>query len=273
MNLISSAAIFIVLCVSISEGLLASGLNNNADVDVASQEPNRTNDRAMLPVNAHAHSLEPEDRADKIEQVVLRIGTHILHVPKNYIDGSDGFQGKFGYLKIRALLPCLLPETPSNRTEFHKDYWDKVIIANIDELEKAQLTGRALLDAIVKDDLSINYLRKYPMTEDSASEDIKGSNFRMFKNDLLSRDVFYEKNSTPLFVLDCVRKDRFAKYPYCQSRSVFDENLLLEYYYSRSYIEQSIQDSLVVDARIKKLFSLFLSPSPEKNYNVNGVCE
>ena len=53
----------------------------------------------------------PINHDDASAAVLVQVGPEVLHVPKAYIDGSDGFQGKFGYLKIKAELPCLTPLT------------------------------------------------------------------------------------------------------------------------------------------------------------------
>jgi hypothetical protein len=58
---------------------------------------------------------------------VRKIGNYTLRIPPGYIHSMDGYQNSFGYIRIRALLPCLQPETTENTAEFHKNTLGHII--------------------------------------------------------------------------------------------------------------------------------------------------
>jgi hypothetical protein len=91
--------------------------------------------------------------------VTTKIGDFTLHVPANYIDASDGFQDKFGYIRIRALLPCLVPETPENAAEFHKNTLGNILVASLATWDGHYLTGEKLLQVHIANDRSVGHLR------------------------------------------------------------------------------------------------------------------
>jgi hypothetical protein len=67
----------------------------------------------IYPASAQSYQIIAEEDDRNISNkgtVQIVIGGYILHVPSDYIDNMDGFQNRFGYLRLRALLPCLTPE-------------------------------------------------------------------------------------------------------------------------------------------------------------------
>ena len=198
----------------------------------------------------------PTSLSEATPTVTVRVGDATLTVPKNYIDRSDGFQGKFGYLRIRALLPCLTPEPPENVTEFHRTGWGNVIVARFSVWD-------------------VKHLRPNPTSDQDDIVGVSSSDFHIYKDDLLDEDLIFRNKSGTIFVLECGRhSDRPS--PSCSSRSIVQDKFLLEYRYSRSFVDQSIGDSLMIDEKIHDLFLTFLSHKADMAPNTvvtAGACK
>jgi hypothetical protein len=160
--------------------------------------------------------------------VIVQVGDVTLHVPGNYIDRADGFQGKLGYLNIHALLPCLLPETSQNTAEFHKNTFGAMLTARISLWDVHDLTGAQLLSRIVEFNDCAKHAVPNAINQAENEEDLLGTGFHLYKDIVSARDIFYLTGSDPSFLLDCLRPDK-VPYPSCSSRSVFGGSLLLEY--------------------------------------------
>ena len=217
----------------------------------------------------------PTSLSEATPTVTVRVGDATLTVPKNYIDRSDGFQGKFGYLRIRALLPCLTPETPENVTEFHRTGWGNVIVARFSVWDTHELAGGELLAAHINNNRAVKHLRPNPTSDQDDIVGVSSSDFHIYKDDLLDEDLIFRNKSGTIFVLECGRhSDRPS--PSCSSRSIVQDKFLLEYRYSRSFVDQSIGDSLMIDEKIHDLFLTFLSHKADMAPNTvvtAGACK
>lgn len=193
------------------------------------------------------------------EDLVGTVGGVTLHVPRGYIDAADGYQRAFGYIKLHALLPCLLPETAANRAEFHKNTIGPVMTLILSQWDQHNLTGQALLDALK--DGSKNW-RPSP----------KPNGFENYYADLLRQDVFALKGSDPLFIIQCWRHAD-VPFPSCGVRERIWNTVLLEYRYDRSFIDNSIGNSIEIDRNVHKLLNSFLMPSATSDNNKTGICK
>jgi len=238
---------------------------------VAGAPSGAKNSRSLEATNVSSD--QPASLSETTPIVTVQVGDATLHVPKAYIDSADGFQGKFGYLKIRALLPCLAPETPENTAEFHRTHWASIVVARLSVWDIHELTGEKLLAIHIENNKSVKHLRLHPTTDEEDNIDLPQSDFHMYKDDLLGMDIFFRNDAVSTFVLQCWRHSDVARFPSCSSRSVVEKYFLLDYEYSRSFIDQSIEESLAIDARIKRLFLSFLLPGNQTTVSTTGACK
>ena len=81
--------------------------------------------------------------------IVTHLAGHTLTIPTGYV---SSFMGYANNVQIRALLPCLVPETPENTAEFHKNTYGRVLTANLNPLsDNPYRSGQVLLDKINED--------------------------------------------------------------------------------------------------------------------------
>jgi hypothetical protein len=192
----------------------------------------------------------------------VRVDGFTLHVPQNYFNGFDGYQYKSGYLSVRALLPCLEPETPENTAEFHKNTLGNTITLKISELGEHDLTGEPLLTALLHDQHPI------PKTRDDPAY-LPG--FELYRSDVLSRDIFVRRDVDPPLVLVCFEPSS-VPFPSCSQRETMNGSLLLEYRFSRSFIAHTPHAASVIDRNVRNLVTAFLTQPEGKKFN-DGVCE
>jgi hypothetical protein len=204
--------------------------------------------------------------------VTVHVGDHTLYVPGNYINRFDGFQFKMGYLHIHALLPCLLPETPDNAAEFHQNHWANVLDARLSVWDTHYLIGANLLAARMADNKKFEYLMPGNAYDAEHTFAVPGTDFYLYKDNMISGDIFFTNSLTTMFVLQCTRQI-MGPFPFCESRSVIEISLLLEYGYSRSFVDKSLEQGLYIDNAIHKLFQLFLSPESATTTKNTGVCK
>jgi hypothetical protein len=214
--------------------------------------------------------ISPELPAQPIGQennATVQVGDLTLHVPRSYIDQSDGFQSKFDYLKIKALLPCLSPETPQNAAEFHRNTLGNTAVIRLSVADSHELTGDQLLAVrLAYNQYAHNYSNQAHHDPEFAS------GFDLYRNDLLSLDIFVLRGSSPLFVLECLRSTN-VPFPACFQREIIEGSMLLEYRFSRSFIEKSLATSLSIDANVRKLISAFITSEFEQKSSNQGVCK
>jgi hypothetical protein len=195
------------------------------------------------------------------------LGNYALSIPPGYVDGMDGYQGPFGYIHIRALLPCLEPETPANTTEFHKNTMGRVLDARLTLWTPPQRTGQELLDVFLEE--SEKAKQQYPGSPvfDFSISDVPGTNFRAYTNVFPSQDLFALKKSNPLFLISCWRGEdeqpqhAGVPFPSCSVRErIWDGRVLLEYRYDRSFIHKDVSASLTIDRNLQALLMSFMRP-------------
>ena len=117
--------------------------------------------------------------------VTRKMGSLTLHIPKGYLAPMDGYNRGFDYVKIWAKLPCLLPESASNTSEFHKNTLGSILIATLGAGDTG-LTGQELLNVRLKD----------WDTEQSAHEVGK---FVAYRDRLISVDIFALERFSDIF--------------------------------------------------------------------------
>lgn len=199
------------------------------------------------------------DRSEPTQMVEVQIATHTLQIRAGYV---SGFLGYTGYAQIHALLPCLLPEDKSNSPEFHKVGPGQVLIATLSQWKDSQIEGQALLDvyrghtAFVRRSTS-EQLAPYP-----EPNKIPGTHFITFKDELLSSDIYAARRMDgSMLILRCSIKDGLLRYPVCVVAERLWGDVLLEYSFSRSFIEDNVENSSVIDDRLRRLLSMFRSCS------------
>jgi hypothetical protein len=202
----------------------------------------------------------------------VKVEDTTLYIPEGYIDRTDGYQSKFGYVTMRALLPCLLPETPENMAEFHKNNFGNTVLIRIGAWDVNQLTGTRLLAARMAANKSFTASSNDSISDDDHGSVIPGSDFSIYKDRLGMSDIYLKKGSDPLFMLSCYRSNNFP-FPSCSSREVINGSLLLEYRYNRSIIDKSLGEISTIDTKIRALIVWFLDPKAEPHGSNTGVCK
>jgi len=245
------------------------GLVTQAQEAAPAKSSNDPKPSTLWPTNQSDDQISQKLPAQPIGRDIatVQIGGLTLHVPRSYIDQSDGFQNKFGYLKIKVLLPCLSPETPENAAEFHKNTLGNTAVIRLSVADSHDLTGNQLLAVR----LTYNqYAHNYSNQAHHDPEFAPG--FDLYRNDLLSLDIFVLRGSSPLFVLECLRSTN-VPFPACFRREIVEGSMLLEYRFSRSFIEKSLATSLSIDANVRKLVSAFIASASEQKLSNKEVCE
>lgn len=227
-------------------------------------------DGYLAPRLAAADGNDPSVPTSGPATVTKKVGGVILHVPGAYVDGDDGFQGKFGYLKIKAELPCLTSLTGDDPRIYGKG-WGSVLIAQLSTLDPKGLTGEALLKIHLDDNVYLKDADRPHGNVLGENNELAGTGFKFYEDNLLERDLFTYKQDSDIFLLECMRYKRLP-YPSCSSRSIINGHLLLEYTYARSFIDQGIGQSLLIDKRIHKLFDLFLQSKSDNDVAARGNC-
>ncbi len=203
--------------------------------------------------------------------VVIKLAAHTFYVPQAYIDASEGFQSKFGHLRIRALLPCLVPVPARYTAEKGSAGWGSDVVARLGILSAQELTGAELLSSRVKNNESVkNTIPSQNILENKDTLFIN-SQFHVYRDFLYHRDIFWLPNSVPLFLLDCSRGDR-APFPSCTSRNIISNDLVVEYTYSRKFVDPKIEESQVIEKSIEALFDYFQRPNMANELVKKGVC-
>jgi hypothetical protein len=197
---------------------------------------------------------------DNTAQVVVRtVGDRTLFIPHGYV---SSFLGYAGYVQIHALLPCLQPETPENKAEFHKSATGGVLTATLSEWDNRYRVGQQWLDTHVKNSEFVKSRDPSKRYLDTGPSNVPGTNFLLYKDILLQLDVFVLENSEPLFVLDCNLQSQFP-FPNCSVSEKFVGSLRLQYSFDRSFVDTGINNSITIDTRLRRLLESFLTPMPD----------
>jgi hypothetical protein len=219
-------------------------------------------------------ALDLVGRSDATSSDILAVdlGQVVLHVPRNYIDQFDGFQSKFGYVRIRALLPCLLPQTPENAKEFDINRIGRTVRIRISEHQPRELVGPDwLLNRLNERSRTIAGLKevgRLPAVED----EILPNGFTLYRAIAkFYKDMFVRHNPSPLFMLECSRFQD-VPYPFCSQRELTDDGLLLEYTYDRVMMHESPDVAAQIDTNIRRLVDVLHADHPASGLLTHGVC-
>ena len=221
------------------------------------------------------------------EIVVKKLGDHVLYIPKGYL---SSFLGYSGYVQIHALLPCLLPETSENTAAFHKTGMENILIANLSMWYYNNITGEQLLGVYIAN--SLYAIMNVPKLENKGIYfgRIENTDLFLLKNFFGNNtDIFVRPKPLPLFFFACDEpaSGPIAFSPGCSVRerifgdnvSIHDEkkmngDVLLEYHYRRSFINQDINNGIKIDEKLRSLLDSFLkAPESNNQKNQGGTCQ
>jgi hypothetical protein len=209
--------------------------------------------------------------------IVTRLAGHTLYIPKGYVTGFNA-----GDVKIQAMLPCLLPETPKNAAEF-RAFWHvghgsaRMLIATLSPLDEMPYQmGKAWLDIELKNSKEFNeYLLQEHHTEqlqaDIGPTVIPGKRLVAYKDTLLGYDIFVLPGTDPLFIVDCkMHSDKnpmhFIPFPTCGAREKALDNLHLDYFYDRTAnVDPNVDMAITIDDRLQRLIKSFLTPPAKQS--------
>jgi hypothetical protein len=176
-----------------------------------------------------------------------------------------------GFVRMKALLPCLLPKTPENAAEFEKNVLGSSIIITVTLADKNALTGDALLAARMKDAQSYREITgRGPSNLWTQHYDVGG--FEIFDYEGLLKDIFLLRDSHPTFFIECSRLNQ-VPFPHCFGRGLIHNHLLIEYEYSRTWIEGNLQTAESIDKNVRTLIARLASPETENSQLIQGVCQ
>lgn len=257
---------FIALVIGTFASMNANGQSARGSDDRSASRDSRTLASPLL-MNAAAS-------ADTAAMRTVQIGDFVFHVPYAYIDSWDGFQSKMGYIRMKVLLPCLEPKTSQNAAAFEKLGWGNTIVISIDRIGPSELTGDALLAVRLASAESYHRYVGDGVTEVRHHHDPSG--FEVFDDLALFQDeIFLLEGSKPAFFFECWRHDApdFVPFPSCAVRELVHSELLVQYRYSRAWIENDPKAGLTIDANVRKLIDSFAAPESLHNPPTRGVCQ
>ena len=226
-----------------------------------------------------------ENGAVSDEIIVRKLGDHVLYIPKGYL---SSFLGYSGYVQIHALLPCLLPETDENAMKFQS--MDNILIATLSMWDYLNLTGEHLLGLYMSQSLYAIISHPSLKNESIFAGRIDNTDLYQLKDFFLgTSDIFVRPKPLPLFLFKCDGPDRspFPAAPNCSVRErifedqtkIHDErkmngDILLEYHYRRSFINQDINNGIKIDEKLRSLLDSFLkAPESNNQKNQGGTCQ
>jgi hypothetical protein len=212
------------------------------------------------------------------DTIVTHLAGHTLAIPRGYV---SSFIGYAGHVQIHALLPCLVPETAENASEFHKANYGRVLRANPNPFSDAPYRdGQALLDekirmsAFTKNAAETKDpdFARFEKTHNPEHRDpsigpnpTRGSKLVQYDDALMHRDIFVLPGSAPLLVVECSRRTSSTANSEC---SVFERapgDLHLWYWYDRTSFGDSDVDAVApIDARLQRLLESFLTATPKQ---------
>ena len=209
------------------------------------------------------------------EVVVTQIGGHIFHIPQGYV---STFLGYAGYVQIQTLLPCLLPETPENTAEFHTNTWGKRVIATLSKWDYHNLTGAQWLGVLIQDSLFAKLKNESMKDKTIFIRQIGRTDLFWLKNLFAygGSDIFVRVGSEPLFLFECAahREDPWPYFPSCSVREKMWGDVLLEYRYDRSFIDEDVENGIKIDERLHGLLESFMTTTPVNNkMQQGGTCK
>ncbi|HVZ08373.1 hypothetical protein [Rhodopila sp.] len=251
------------------QGLLLTSAN-------AQSTQNRSDSLKLQTSNPSATPLSANNTpsASSAEVRTMRIGNLEFHVPVSYLDTWDGFQSKMGYIRIKALLPCLEPKTPENAAEFEKHHLGDTIVISIDRIGPSELTGDAHLA------MRLAQAESYHRYVDDGVTAVRhhhaSPGFVVFDDPaLFVGEIFLLEGSKPAFFFECSRSDapNFFPFPSCAVRELVHSKLLVQYWYSRTWIDNDLKTGLTIDSNVRKLIDRFTSPEFLQNPPTRGVCQ
>lgn len=238
---------------------------------------------AMFPGTDAVQQSAPGDgaTAEAGRIVVRQIGDHTLYIPEGYI---SAFLGYSGYAQIHALLPCFLPETPENSAQFHTNTWGNILTATLSAWRPNELTGAQLLGVYVAQSLDAKVNIPFKKKRTLFVGRIGKTRLFLLKDLLSDQDIFVLAGSIPLFIFACdePRPTSSLKfYPSCFARENIWGNdaagtggALLEYRYSRSFVDSSLENGLTFDERLRKLLNSFRMPKTADSWvEQGGACK
>jgi hypothetical protein len=225
-------------------------------------------------IQAEPSRVNGGDNAQVGDLFVTHLSGHTLYIPKGYI---SSFMGYASHLQIRALLPCLEPETPKNANEFHKNTYGLVLTANLNPFsDNPYRVGQALLDK----DIELSAFAKsgqldygeFIKTYDREYRDptigpypVPGSRFVLYDDALMKRDIFVLPGSDPLLVIECQRYAGFVGHTECETRERALGDLHLWYWYDgRPFVDPDVDFAATIDERLQRLLESFLTSTPKR---------
>jgi hypothetical protein len=229
---------------------------------------------AIDPSQAQQSHINGGDSTQVGGTIVTHLAGHTLTIPKGYV---SSFMGYAGNVQIRALLPCLQPETAENTAEFHKTTYGRILTANLNPFsDNPYRVGQVLLDK--KIELSAfarsgepdygEFIKTYdPKHRDPAigPNSVPGSKFVVYDDAFLKRDIFVLPNSALLLVIDCVRRIGGVGHTSCEVGERALGNLYLWYWYDGGqFVDPDVDFAATIDARLQRLLESFLTATPKQ---------
>jgi hypothetical protein len=207
------------------------------------------------------------------DSIVTHLAGHTLTIPRGYV---GAFMGYASNLQIRALLPCLLPETPENTAEFHKTTYGRVLTANLNPFsDNPYRVGQVLLDTLLGGSAFAKSGQPHygepikiydPKHRDPGigPNAVPGSKLVVYDDALLNLDIFVLPDSVPLLVIECTRHAGFVGHPECSVMERAPGDLHLWYWYDGRLIDPDVDFAATIDARLQRLLQSFLTDTPKQ---------
>lgn len=222
---------------------------------------------AATVVSAWQAVMLPAAGAQPEAMAVVEISGHTLRVPKGYVSSLMGYAG---YLQIRALLPCLTPETTENAAEFHRNDPGRILVATLNAWDSHYLEGRQILNFHIADSQFVK--DRYPEKRklNTGPFPVGRTDFLSYKDIMIQRDLFVLSGSHPLFLVDCSMRSQTLPFPTCDVREKIWGDVRLYYWYARTLVDQDVNNGIAIDARLRRLLSSFLLPTSENEQPYEG---
>lgn len=231
----------------------------------------------VVPSYAQQSHINGGDSSRIGDVIITHLAGHTLYIPKGYVSSFIGYAGN---VQIHTLLPCLVPETAENASDFHNTNYGRVLTANLNPFSDSPYrVGQVLLDEKIRmsafarnaAETGNSDFAEFERTYNPEHRDpsigpnpIPGSKLVQYDDALMHRDIFVLPGSAPLFVVDCSRRTNSTANSEC---SVFERapgDLHVWYWYDRtSFGDLGVDTVATIDARLQRLLASFLTPVPK----------
>jgi hypothetical protein len=214
-------------------------------------------------VDLHATGFEqtvaPSDGGtpDTAQFVVKTLAGHTFFIPRGYV---SSFLAYPGYVQIHALMPCLQPENAENSREFHNNTWGRKVIATLSSWDSHFPSNEKLLAIHIMNSSKMKSTRPTMKDIDIGPIDVPGTSFILYRDIMLSLDIFVPGGPDPPILLMCNMHSQYVPFPSCSAREKILGSIRLEYQYSRSFIDDDINESTTIDTGIHRLLDSFSKP-------------